>query len=412
MDTAYIKRIGFYLMLALLALALIASLVYHAFDGLSDDLELMFLKKTDCVESFEMQAYLSLSERKISDGVYEDGMLLEHVSGKSSRVSIGDTVVRLYSKESDASLVNRIYELKEKIAFCEKVSEYSSRQSAEQLKTQIEKHENDILSASDLGKKNELRAEYEVLLAAYAAKMDTSVNYSEVIKGYQNEMSSAYSALGKAKAEYKSDVNGAYFAECDGYEAMFSDSDIVSGDLDLLYGGVTDRVPSGEAGKLGKVADMNTWRLVCATDRDTSLRIVKGNRLDVTLGSSGKTYRLTVDRVISEKGRDEAVIIFSSSLMLDCNDYAHFQTVSVTLSSTEGYKIPISAIRYENGVSGVYVLRGSLVRYRQVDIIGGGDGYVIVATSVSSVADGLSALNRYDRIIVRGQNLYDRKVII
>lgn len=412
MDIAYIKRIGFYLILAVLALALIASLVYHAFDGLSDDLELMFLKKTDYAESFEMQAYLALSEHKISDKDYEDGMLIEYASGKSAQVSSGDIVVRLYSEESDASLVNRIYELREKIAFCEKVHEYSARQGAEQLKGQIEKHENDIMSALDLETKNELRAEYEVLLAAYAAKMDTSVNYTEMIRGYQNEIKSAYSALGKTKAEYKSDVNGAYFAECDGYEAMFSEDDIKNGKLELLYKGVTDRTASKNPGRLGKVADMNTWRLVCITDRDTSLRIAKGSKLDVTLGSSGKIYRLTVDRVVSEKGRDEAVVIFSSNLMLECDDYAHFQTVSVALSSTEGYKIPISAVRYENGISGVYVLRGSLVRYRQIEIIGSGDGYVIVATSVSSVAEGLSALNRYDRIIVRGQNLYDRKVII
>ena len=57
MDTAYIRRIGFYLILALVALSLIASLIYHAYEELSDDLELTFLSETTESEFIEMKAY-------------------------------------------------------------------------------------------------------------------------------------------------------------------------------------------------------------------------------------------------------------------------------------------------------------------------------------------------------------------
>ena len=412
MDTAYIKRIGFYLLIALIALALIASLVYHAFDGLSDDLELMFVKETSYDESIEMQAYLSLSEHALPDGSYSDTDIVEYVSGESALVSIGDTVVRGYSQDKDASLIVRISELKDKVAFCKSASDLASRQSVEYLKTRIEKCESNIASASDPHEKNELRREYTVLLAAHAAKMDTSVNYQELIKGYEKEINAAYAELGKARYECVSDVNGAYFSDFDGYEAMLSPDDISSGSLDTLHSAVSERRVSSAKGRLGKVVDMNTWRLVCITDRDTSLRMVKGNRLSVTLGISGRVCSLTVERVVSELGSDKAVVVFSSDRMLSCDDYAHFQTVKVSLSSSKGYKIPEGAVRYENGVSGVYVLRGNIVRFRQIDIIGGDDGYVIAALEVKEVAEGLTALNRYDRIIVRGQDLYDRKVII
>ncbi len=411
MDTAYIKRIGFYFLLALLALALIISLVYHAFDGLSDDLELMFLKKTTYTESFEMKAYLSLNEHFV-EGSCEDGALLEYVSGESARISSGDTLVRVYASGADASLVAKIKKLSEEIEFCKKVSVYVARQSVEYLKAQIEKCEKDISATNDLTEKNELRTELRALLAAHAAKMDSSVSYSDIIKGYENEISAAYSALGKAKAEYTADMNGAYFAQCDGYESMFDWNDISEGGLDSLYDAVSQAKPSQNVGKLGKIADMNTWRLVCITDKSSSLRMIKGKRLNVTLGASGSNYTLTVERVVTERYSDKAVVILTSSLMLDCEDYAHFQTVKVDVGSKSGYKIPISAVRYENGISGVYVLRGSMVRFRQIDIIGSGDGYVVAATGVAQAAEGVSVINRYDRIIVRGHNLYDRKVII
>ena len=67
MDTTYIRRIGFYLILALVALSLIASLIYHAYDALSDDLELTFLSETTESEFIEMKAYMSVEEYVIPD---------------------------------------------------------------------------------------------------------------------------------------------------------------------------------------------------------------------------------------------------------------------------------------------------------------------------------------------------------
>ena len=121
---------------------------------------------------------------------------------------------------------------------------------------------------------------------------------------------------------------------------------------------------------------------------------------------------MSVERVITERESDEAVIIFSSDTMLDREDYEHYQSVKVVLKNHKGYKLPITAVRYENGVCGVYVLRGSLVKFRQVEILAAGDGYVIVTGDIAEVAEGISALSKYDRVIVRGQNLFDGKVII
>ena len=402
-----------YVILAIAALAIIISLVYHAFAGLSDDLEMTFLKTVKVANDIEMEAFLCVDEHTVKQSSsHEAGAVIEYVSGKKSYVSIGDTVVRAYPSGSDASILDRIYAISEKIAFCKKVDEYSSRQGADQLKQKIEKCEKDIAAEGSPDRQNELREEYRALLAAYSAKMDPTVNYQKFIKDYESEISKARETLGNAKAEYKSDVNGAYFSECDGYEGMIDIKSLSSADLDTLYTALSERNKDDSVSSLGKVVDMNVWYLVCRTDRETSLRMVKGNTFGVTLESSGKTCKMTVDRVVYERDRDEAVVILKSTLMLECDDYAHFQNVKITLDSVEGYKIPTGAVRYENGVSGVYVLRGSLVRYRQIEIIGAFDGYVVVATGNFEVSEELTALNRYDRVVVRGHNLYDKKVII
>ncbi|MBQ2252116.1 MAG: hypothetical protein II329_04025, partial [Clostridia bacterium] len=126
MDTAYIKRIGFYLILALLALALIASLIYHAFAALADDLELTFLSETSEAEMIEMKAYMSVDEQVIPDSEYVDGVSIEYVTGKTSKVSAGDTVVRLYSSGDADSLISQLEYLSERLDFCKRANDYAS----------------------------------------------------------------------------------------------------------------------------------------------------------------------------------------------------------------------------------------------------------------------------------------------
>ena len=412
MDTAYIKRIGFYLILALLAVALIASLIYHAFDALSDDLELTFLSETSEPEVLEMKAYVSVDEYVVPDSEYTDGVIVEYVTGKTSQVSAGDTVLRLYSAGDAEGLVSQLEYLGERLDFCRRASDYASKYSVARLNELIDKAESAFLSADKISDRNKTREEYEILLAARSSKMTNSVDYPTIISAYQREINEIYTRLGKAKKEYKSTLNGVYFSYCDGCESKIIQSDIGTADLQTLLDGVSYDASPEKVGRLGKFVNLNSWYLVCATDKSSTYHMRQGDTLDVVLGNSGKTYKMSVNRVVTERESDKAVIIFSSDTMLDSEDYEHYQSVKVVLKNHKGYKLPITAVRYEDGVCGVYVLRGSIVKYRQVEILLAGDGYVIVTGDIAEPKEGISALGRYDRVIVRGQNLFDGKVIV
>ncbi|MBQ1225771.1 MAG: hypothetical protein IIX75_01635 [Clostridia bacterium] len=412
MDTAYIKRIGFYLILALLAVALIASLIYHAFAALADDLELTFLSETSEAEVIEMKAYMSVDEQVIPDSEYVDGVSIEYVTGKTSKVSAGDTVVRLYSSSDADSLISQLEYLSERLDFCKRANDYASKYSVARLNELIDKTENALLSAKGNSDKSKIRQEYEVLLAARSSKMTSSVDYPSIISNYQKEIKDIYSRLGKAKKEYKSTLNGVYFSHCDGYESKITRTDAASSDFQTLLDGVCGDALPKEAGKLGKFVNLNSWYLICATDKTSTYYMRTGDTLDVVLGNSGRTYKMSVQRVITERESDKAVIVFSSDKMLESEDYEHYQNVKVVLKNHKGYKLPITAVRYENGVCGVYVLRGSLVKFRRVEILLAGDGYVIVTGESIKESEGISPLSKYDRVIVRGQNLFDGKVIV
>ncbi len=411
MDTAYVKRIGFYIILAVLALGLIASLVYHAFAEMSNDLELMFLKNAAEADFIQMKAYMSLEESVVAPNKNYDGYYLEYPLGENAEVSVGDTVVRVYSSADAERLISRAREIDEKIAFCKKSAEYASRYSVAKLTELMDKSESDFLKASSLTEKNAYRREFEILLAARASKTGEAKDYENLIKELEKEKESVYGSLGNADATYKAAIKGDYFSGCDGYESLVSSKMIAEGSLEELCDIVDTDGKKADAVSLGKLVNMNNWNLVCKTTKEATYRIKNAKQFSVRLGSSGKIYKMSVERVVSERTSDDAIIIFSSDRMISKDDYEHFQNVDIIFGENSGYKIPITAVKYENGVCGVYVLRGSLVKFRQIEIIASGDGYVIASEKGLNPVEGITALNRYDRVIVRGQNLYDGKVI-
>jgi hypothetical protein len=114
-----------------------------------------------------------------------------------------------------------------------------------------------------------------------------------------------------------------------------------------------------------------------------------------------------VERInVSEKGED-AVIIFSCSEMN--SELATMRTANVKLIKNEvnGIKVSSKAIRVKDGVTGVYVVSGLEAKFVTVDILYSEEDYKICELNTSKS----SKLRLYDRIIVKGKNLYDGKII-
>ena len=84
------------------------------------------------------------------------------------------------------------------------------------------------------------------------------------------------------------------------------------------------------------------------------------------------------------------------------------ENVEIVEQSYSGYKIPSNAIRFnkENN-SGVYVLRGKIISFIEVEILYSQEEYVIVSASRT----GGRGLKLYDDVVIKGRDVYDGKVI-
>ena len=110
---------------------------------------------------------------------------------------------------------------------------------------------------------------------------------------------------------------------------------------------------------------------------------------------------------------DETVLILSSKIM--DSDIARLRTedVEIVINETDGIRINKSAVRVVNGVQGVYVLTGNIVRFKKLDVIYTGDDYVVSKMIKEDKYDEnkVPYLKIYDAVILEGKDLKDGKLI-
>ena len=111
-----------------------------------------------------------------------------------------------------------------------------------------------------------------------------------------------------------------------------------------------------------------------------------------------------------EYGSDTAIVVLSAEEMPRDFSYVRYQTLSITLNQTKGYRVPVSALRNLDGVTGVYVLRGSVVEFREVSPVLLSDGAVLVDAHAEPTGKH-QMLSFYDTVIVRGKELYVGKIV-
>ena len=119
---------------------------------------------------------------------------------------------------------------------------------------------------------------------------------------------------------------------------------------------------------------------------------------------------MKLQRSIIEFGSDTVILIFVCTDMPLGFSYTRYQSVSIVIGETTGFRLPITAIRQLNGVTGVYVLKGRVVEFREISPVLMTDGAVLVDSSAKPTGDYLM-LNQYDTVIVRGKELQIGKII-
>lgn len=411
MDKRYLSKIAIYILLAIFALALIIELCYHFFSSVSEDVETVPAVKVTAKLSLKGECFIFRDETIIPGG--SDGSICKYLVSNGDKVSDGQKIAEIVDdSDENRQKLSEIEELEGEIACLEGALNLSSKTSIVDVEKKISDLRATLCDLSASGDKvamSSVSSELSVALAASKIIRGEFKNCRELISSLESQKSALErSVSGKA---VKIDKSGSFYASVDGFEGLLSTATLDSFTLSDCVSAI-ESVRSGllspQPESIGKVVTSFDWYALCVVDDDRTAGFASGKEYEIDFGTL--SHKMALVRVIRSEDGDKMALLFESNKMPSGFDYPKLSSVSVVYGETDGYDLPSEALRMVDGISGVYVLHGNVVEFRQIKVLFGDDG-AFFSEDGFEPDKGLTALSRYDVVIVKGKDLYVGKIV-
>ena len=206
--------------------------------------------------------------------------------------------------------------------------------------------------------------------------------------------------------------NGYFFSGSDGCEEHFTAEAL----RDLTIDSFAELVDIAETAAAapeayGTIADRSHWEIVLPIPVGDKKHFTVGNTYTALFSENNQTtLPLYLERMVEEEDKEIILLIFSCDRLPENFVFNRCQSVSITLSTVSGIYVPKSAVERVGGTRGVYILRGSIVYFRNIETIFEGSDYYLVSPMAEHTEDR-TYLRPNDMIILNGKNMFDGRVL-
>ena len=168
-----------------------------------------------------------------------------------------------------------------------------------------------------------------------------------------------------------------------------------------------DTLEAQSAGDTSRLITSTTWYYACVVPASELSDVEEGDRATLTFA---RDYYQPVTMRVERLGENEAgsrLLVLSSDRALQNVTLLRQQSAEIVFTSYAGLRVPKSAVRVENGQTGVYILEGTLAKWKPITILHDtGESYVVTLDTSST-----NNLWPGDELIINAKNLYDGKVV-
>ena len=414
----YTKRFFAQFGTALLAVAIVGYVFLQLMLNVGAMVEVENATYATISQKVELTAYLFRDERVIASEQTGTDCFL---ASDGEKVKKGQDIAITYTDADDAARQRRINEIDSRIEVLEKssVGDGGTTTNVSIIDESIDKATLAIIRDVDsnaLDKALRERDELLVLLNRRHALVH-SVSYTAELSRLYNERADLVDEIRGESSVTVAPISGYFYSAVDGYEGIFTSEtalDLTAEKFDALSGSVPDEALV--SGSSGKIVTGSTWYIAVSLDKRSAEQFRTGRSYPVTFQYSNNTViNMTVERRISRTDSDTTVIVFSTRQMPEGFDYSRMQTVELLREEYRGLRISSSAIRMNDGVTGVYVVLGNRVAFKRAEILYSYAGYCICAIPLdpnypdeNDIAyNSRTALSLHDAVITEGSGLYD-----
>jgi len=397
--------------MGVICLVVVFYTVYHMIGLFSPPLTTIVVGSTTETSSVSFDGYIFRDEAVVTAS-YSGAV--EYAVPNGTRVAIGKPLATVYSEGSHLSVKYRLEYLDDRIALLEQsVNGSHSYGELETVREDVAATHTDIAAMLASGQLQSLSVQVSDMLVGLGKESmitDKESPLPATLNALYEERNGT-AAAGGSSAEILNKTPGYFYTSVDGYESLFT-AEAAQSLTPEAYEELLAQKPETEYGgkaPIGKLAPTSDWYFVCAVSHLSASYFEEGQTYDTEFTSSnGLHMPLTLERM-QEDGSD-VLLIFSGDRTPEGFDFARSQSVRILTESQSGIHVPKSATHKRRGILYVYILRGSVVQERRIEVVYEGEDYYLVQDGVGSEENGLY-LKSNDQLILSGTNLFDGRIM-
>ena len=370
-------------------------------------------------EGVDLNGYVVRREQVLSD---DAGGLLQLQRSEGERVSVGGSVAMVYEDQASLDRQSEIRALEgeiERLQYAQAAALDS--EASLKLDAQISRSILDY-RAGIVGDRMQEAEKQGAELRALVLKRDYTYSDQEDLSGRISELKAQVKAL-ESQAEgsvckVTSPVSGLFSAVVDGYETVLTPDGLAEMTPSQLSAVKKDSAVKSE---VGKVILGDHWYYVAAMDTEDAERLSEAGSLVLQFTKSvERELKVEIDSIgPAENGK--VVVTFRGSSYLAELTLLRAQSARVVCTTYSGMRVPKEALRAAqtlqnedgtyttNDKLGLYCIVGMEARFKPVDVLYNGDGFILVQSAPENSES--RRLRPGDTVIISADDLFDGKVI-
>ena len=399
-------------------------LAYFGIQGLqyfSDPLTTTLAYNYQVEEGMDLSGYVVRQEQVLAD---EPSGLLRLRRSEGEKVSAGGTVALVYADQASLDRQQEIEELTgriEQLQFAQEASvgsEVSLKLDAQIMRSLLNYRAE--LAAGRL----DSAEEHETQLRSLVPKRDYTYSDTEDLSGQiaqlQGQLKELKAQAASSVRAVRAPVSGVYSAVVDGYETVLTPEQLA----DMTPSRLTSvQAEEANASRTAQLILGDSWYYaVTMSAQQAEVLRDKGGTMALRFAKGVEKDQTVTLYAVGPEEQGRMVVTFRGEYNMAQVTLLRRQSAQLIWRTVSGIRVPNEALRAANtkvdqagnrttveGV-GVYCVVGMEARFKPVEVLYSGDGFVLVRSTAASDQESLR-LRHGDEIIISAKDLYDGKVV-
>ena len=231
-------------------------------------------------------------------------------------------------------------------------------------------------------------------------------NFSSRIEQLQTELDALQAGIGEHET-VQSPGTGYFVSTVDGMEETLTPETVAQmsvSQLEKLAGQMTNT----EDGALGKLVKGFTWQYAAVVPAEDLDKFWKKQTVELDFGITDFTQiPATVTEIRTDDSSENGIVFFKCNFASGQLLRLRSHTAQINFKKYAGLRISKKALRYQDGVEGVYILDREEVVFKTVKVEYEDVDFVICEWDRSNT----DAIQLFDNVFIEGTDLYEGKQI-